>query len=673
MPPSFRSGWNYMDNEYQQYLERWIPFRMEGGSWMADCTPYHPSYSNYRVPGTMRGWEVRHYYMKDFTSTVAANVFNVAQGGKDQVVCIWSHQNESDFPAQITAVHANLVNAAAARPDVRFLYCSAREAMQRWLGNPGTAPPPLTLYPQPSGPNMAVAIVTSPDIYQLQPYVAARRYTGEYARLDCVALGPGLWRVTYPAATMDRVAVAVTDIHGNAAIAEVDDGSRRWATQSDYDYAGIQTLDECTSANRLLLAAGPPVPVVEQVTSNSQTAAVKRSYWLAQTFVPTAPDISGVTIGANISQPAVFRVELRPLLANGFPDDNPGALLATANVALGATGSTTAPLSHSGMQIDGRAYAVTVKLVSGTAQLWINTANPYAGGILERAYSLDWITIPAFDLYFAIYDGSGTPAISQLTRNSQAYTSENGYFVAQTFMSPVANIRGIEVGVAQSLTGEALSVQLRQTLGDGSPDFAFDTLFPAATLSLNGPGRHFLPVNWSIPPGMLGQPLAVTFVAPSSGRSSVRLWLDDRNPYADGSLYLSNDLADMQRQPAQDLYLRLFTGSYETSGTATFRHDAGRSVAWTRLQGEIADLPPQTGLSLRSRFGNTPAEVNSAAWTTWQAGPDLLFSPQPVARILEAQARLETSGANSPALAGFEMFFTPPPAAVDPGLWSHYD
>ena len=100
-PVSFRSGWNYMDNEYQRYLDKWIPFRMEAAGWMSDCVPYHPSYDNYRVPGEMNGWEVRHYYMKSFTESEAVKIFQYASNGTPQVVCIWSHQNEGDFIQQL--------------------------------------------------------------------------------------------------------------------------------------------------------------------------------------------------------------------------------------------------------------------------------------------------------------------------------------------------------------------------------------------------------------------------------------------------------------------------------------------------------------------------------------------------------------------------------------------
>ncbi|HEQ60497.1 MAG TPA: hypothetical protein ENN74_02700, partial [Firmicutes bacterium] len=144
-PVSFRSGWNYMDNSYQHELEKWMPYRLEGGSWMASAVPYHPSFADYRVPGTMKGWEVRHYYTGSFSQSVSDQMFSTAAAGTDQVVCIWSHQNEPTFPQQWDGVHTRLENSAAAYPSVQFLYGTARETMRQWQGASDFEAPALEL------------------------------------------------------------------------------------------------------------------------------------------------------------------------------------------------------------------------------------------------------------------------------------------------------------------------------------------------------------------------------------------------------------------------------------------------------------------------------------------------------------------------------------------------
>lgn len=248
---SFRSGWNYMDDTYQQYLERWVPFRMEGVR--AGWEPYHPSYEDYRLPGTMKGWEVRHHYTKSFSAGIASQVFTAADLGVDQVVCIWSHQNEPDFPAQIADVDQILHETHANHPSVQFYYCSAKEAMQRWLNQTESVPPPLEIHPTITGNHVSVTVDTSDDIYQEQPWVAARRYAGDCERLDATKTAAGAWKFSYSRQEYDHVAVGVSDIYGNEIIADVDDGSHRWAVQSEFAEARSLLVDFDTSPTCVLL------------------------------------------------------------------------------------------------------------------------------------------------------------------------------------------------------------------------------------------------------------------------------------------------------------------------------------------------------------------------------------------------------------------------------------
>ena len=243
---AFRSGWNYMDDPYQQYLERWVPFRMEGvqSNWLA----YHPSTANWKTPGTMKGWEARHIYTKSLSQSIANAAFSAANQGADQVMCVWSHQNEDDYPEQIDAVDKLLHAAAEAYPAVQFHYLPAREAMRRFTGNAAdTNPPPLQAVPAISGDQVTVHITTDDGIYQEEPWVAARKYDGEYLRLGTVKTGTGTWQFAYSRTEYDRVAVGATDINGNDALAEVDDGSRRWAVQSEFA-ASLPFQADCDSS-----------------------------------------------------------------------------------------------------------------------------------------------------------------------------------------------------------------------------------------------------------------------------------------------------------------------------------------------------------------------------------------------------------------------------------------
>lgn len=257
---SFRSGWNYMDNTYQHYLERWVPFRMEGVQ--SNWVPYHPSFDDYRAPGAMKGWEVRHIYMKSFSASRANQIFAAASLGTDQVACIWSHQNEPDYPEQIAEVDRVLHNAQENYPMVQFLYCSAREAMQKWLNHTSSTPPPLEVESSLTGDDVDVFIHTLDDIYQEQPWVAARRHTGDCVRLDAAKTAPGIWEFDYSRQEYDRVAVGVSDIYGNGVIVPVRDESYRWTVQSDFAQGSSWRVDFDTTPTCAVLQniAGAYVP-----------------------------------------------------------------------------------------------------------------------------------------------------------------------------------------------------------------------------------------------------------------------------------------------------------------------------------------------------------------------------------------------------------------------------
>ena len=670
-PVSFRSGWNYMDNPYQQYLELWLPFRMEGGSYMTDCTPYHPSYTNYRVAGTMKGWEVRHVYMKDFTVSFANQVFNVANQGKEQVVCIWSHQNEADYVQQIASVDTALHSAATTYPDVQFLYCTAKESMQKWLQSSDTTPPTLNLSTEKSGNTITVTINTDPDIYQLQPYVAARNYSDEYSRLETSKISADSYQFSYSTTETDRVVVAVSDEYGNVSLAEVKDGSRRWSTQSEFYHSNPQNIDVDSSINNAVLNyTTTQQTIINQPNYNSSTNVLHRAYWIGQTFVPQATGISKVVFNATVTQPTEYRIELRTLLPSGFPDDNPSGLLAFGTTTLNTTGVATVWFNYMGLQLDGRSYVLLFKIISGNANLRINILNPYPNGILIRAFSLDWITIPNFDCYFQIFDQSQNLSIDQSTSDSQAYVSEKGYFVAQTFQLTDLNISGIEINVTNSLTIETIDIQLRDTLPDGSPDYSYDALLNRTKFQFASSGIQYIPLDWTIPPEYLNDTLALVFLGPQESKNSIQLAYNSSNSYPQGNLFFSTDLVDFERQDNSDLYIKLFSNTkvYLPSGTLTMQFDGGTQVYWNKAE-MATEIPENTSVRYRFRFGNTPEELNTATWSAYYSSSPLHFQPPTYSRLIQTEILLESTGSATPVLDSIELFYSASPSSISNSIW----
>jgi len=221
-PSSFRSGWHYMDNIFQRYLDDWFPYRFEnshGATWWtyspAEWAPYHPDPDDYQVPGNMRGWESRCIYMKSITSDVVEDMFLAAMAGTPQLLTAWSHLQETDFPTQVSDVHALLTAEHEVFPLVEFEYLTGRECMLKWRNGTDVTPPEIQFSTSDSGGVRTAVFSTDEAIYQKQPFVARRSVDGTYSRIDCTPVGPNQWSVQYDLSDTVAIAVTVSDWFSN--------------------------------------------------------------------------------------------------------------------------------------------------------------------------------------------------------------------------------------------------------------------------------------------------------------------------------------------------------------------------------------------------------------------------------------------------------------------------
>ncbi len=653
LPVSFRSGWNWMSTPYQQALERWIPFRLEGGSWMSQDVPYHPSATNYRQPGAMRGWEVRHRYLASLTQGTIDQIFDWAEAGQDQVTCLWSHQYESTFPQQISDADAFLHAASATHPSVEFLYLTSRDAMRLWQGSSDVTPPPLTVT-LASG---ALVIESAPDIFQInQPFVAARQISDEHIRLDATPTGSGRWEVNPFPADIDRVGVAVCDLMGNVAmVREVRDGSHRWSSQTEFARAESQGIDALTREGQVTLERSVFQSVLEQTQSDGATATLQRSYWIGQTFIPSQPGLSRVEFGAKVTGgSATIRVELREVGSDGFPIMADAGFLASAEATAATTGWVSAELTHTGLVLDGRQYALVFKRVAGTAEIRMHRTGSYAGGNLVRAYSLDWIHIPAFDCQFQTFDQGGVADQGQATQDADTYVLESARFLSQTFVADMANIDRVEVMVAATDADETFGVQLRRTLAGGQPDLSHTGLIAQTAVPISASGLIQIEPRWEIPTPDQGSSLALTFVSPASGRSAIALASQSGNPLAAGALHLTDDTSTTAT--TDDLWFRLSTVGHTTSGELTWDFDSEADSAWTRVSWEADSAPPDTRIRARFAFADDQAGLDAAAWGGWvESSPAWIPAPAR-GRWIRVQASLNTlDGSTTPILRALEV------------------
>ena len=217
-PASFRAGWNWMSNLWQNYLDEWIPYRFEGRYPLGKWVPYHPSYNDWRVVGNQRGWECWYEYIPSQTAAKIEAAFAAAYNGQDQVMCLWSHLKEVDFATKIDEAHAHFVAVSARYPGVEYQYVTAREAMRKWRNGTDFTPPVVSVSTSDLN-GVRTAIVSSNEpIYQLQPFIAQKKLNGTYTRLDCTPIDATHWRFSYDLADTVQISAAVTDWFGNATV-----------------------------------------------------------------------------------------------------------------------------------------------------------------------------------------------------------------------------------------------------------------------------------------------------------------------------------------------------------------------------------------------------------------------------------------------------------------------
>ncbi len=236
-PVSFRSGWHYMDNHWQNYLNELLPFSMHNDwpnkrtsdpepidniyDWSKSPSafvPWHPSPDDYRIPGDGSGWNVRstHFSTARYRELLDT-IFVKASQGVDQVACLWGHLPETDFLTNIEALDSVAHRMETKYPGVKFRYCSAIEAMQRWLGTTDSIPPALTFTEISNDKDVYFRIITDEPIFQKYPFVAIKDVYENYQKIPCHSIGENQWETNQPVSRtlLAKAGVAVSDIVGN--------------------------------------------------------------------------------------------------------------------------------------------------------------------------------------------------------------------------------------------------------------------------------------------------------------------------------------------------------------------------------------------------------------------------------------------------------------------------
>jgi hypothetical protein len=235
-PVSFRSGWHFMDNDWQADLDDWIPFSLHN-AWPAnrtsspepvnniyvwneapsDWVPFRPRSDNYMLPGGERGWNTRSIHFSSVRESHIREIFEAADQGIDQVPCIWSHVAESTFIEDLERVFGLIQKVAEEYPHIEFYYDTAIEAMQGWLKTGDTTPPVLTVDEIPARNGYLIRVNSDKPLFMSRPFLAVKDVYENHRRVEMTAVAHQTWEsdeVLTPQ-TDASWSLAATDSSGN--------------------------------------------------------------------------------------------------------------------------------------------------------------------------------------------------------------------------------------------------------------------------------------------------------------------------------------------------------------------------------------------------------------------------------------------------------------------------
>ncbi|MEO8168185.1 MAG: hypothetical protein ABI623_08060, partial [bacterium] len=235
-PVSFRSGWHYMDNGWQQYLDELIPYCMHNDvpnvhadntepidnvyDWSRAPTewkPFHPSPTDYQRPGTSKGWNLRSGYMRFIPREQLEQAFVRASQGEDQVLCLWEHLADDTFFSSLERVNGWLHQLSQQYSGVQFEFKSAVDAMQVWRALQDTVPPLLSLQEIRNGAQVRYSVQSNEPLFQRQPFVALKTMSEQFIVAQMESVGTNMWHTVqlFNADSLATITCAATDTAGN--------------------------------------------------------------------------------------------------------------------------------------------------------------------------------------------------------------------------------------------------------------------------------------------------------------------------------------------------------------------------------------------------------------------------------------------------------------------------
>lgn len=230
-PSVYRAGKYVQINESSAWIEQWIPFdfsnvspvRRDFCDWSqapTNGTPYHPSFENYQIPGTMKRMVARSLPVaaKGGSGTLDSGEVEAAfreAGEKGKAIFSFhTHDYYKSASKEFEAAY-EMICCAAQKSSIPWRWESALDALRRYAPR---IDEPLLLALERRGEKLVIR--AHHEIFGPQPFVVAEAGDGSVKRIDAASVASGQWIASIPDGTA-RIGAGAADASGSCATAVI--------------------------------------------------------------------------------------------------------------------------------------------------------------------------------------------------------------------------------------------------------------------------------------------------------------------------------------------------------------------------------------------------------------------------------------------------------------------
>ena len=257
-PSSYRAGFQAERPDSNWFLEQWFPFDItnmacednsdlesmtdlrkgRSGNWRNapnDWSIYHPHHDDYQKVGNSRRWIGRALNVLNRLASIdQAEVDKAFRNASEKNMPILMGITGHDFRdlrVEVEFVQSLIIKAVERFPNVKFRYCSVKEAFRRaiWHSDDPGSKLRLKVYidksPTDDVPNMLVKEENG-KVFGPQPFLAMKTTGGRFIHDNFDFIDESTWGYAFHSDTVDldsisNISVAANDMYGNTVVERV--------------------------------------------------------------------------------------------------------------------------------------------------------------------------------------------------------------------------------------------------------------------------------------------------------------------------------------------------------------------------------------------------------------------------------------------------------------------